>query len=61
MKNLGIDSGKVNMFTFEQFREHQLKLAFESQNLLGANHTISSSVVPLDTSNSYLTSQIELN
>ena len=25
MKNLGIDSGKINIFTYEYYREQQLK------------------------------------
>lgn len=27
MRNLGIDPGLINIFTFEQFRQYQLKLA----------------------------------
>lgn len=29
MKNLSIDSSKVSIFTFEQFREYQLKLKYQ--------------------------------
>ena len=35
MKNLTIDSGKVNIFTFEQFREYQLRLLSRQYGLSG--------------------------
>ena len=33
MKNLGIDAGNINIFTFEEFRQHQLRLAAEQYGL----------------------------
>ncbi len=33
MRNLGIDAGKVNIFTFEQFRKYHLKVAARSFGL----------------------------
>lgn len=50
MKNLGIDSGKVNIFTFEQFRQYQLKVAYE-QRLLLSSDAVSPAKTPINARN----------
>ena len=50
MREAGVETGKVNMFSFEQYRIHRLKLVYEQNNLTIDQTEISSHITPIEAS-----------